>query len=250
MIQRAADFACGRIDLEAGRQAGRRIAQRQPDGRCEIRRRVDGDASRAVGRRVGCNGPDRNWRYVVHGPGERFADAGAFFVRRGDRDREHANRRRQRIDVADFWRMRIDRADDDAGVGIDAKARRQAGGLVGQLVVVGVEVGPDIRIGECGRDIECDRFAGVRGLWRRRGNNLRRLVGGDHGESVDRLAALAVVHRNDHGVNATRCQERRIVVERAGNDAGVRINRQPLGQAGGAVGEREANRVLEAPGRR
>ena len=240
MVDRAGDLAGRGVDRKAGGKAGDAVGERVAVRIGEALRGRDRDAGLAVGVALVRQRPARGGRHVLDDPGERFGRRRALVVGRGHGDGIGARRR-----------VLGDGAGDHAG-GRDREARRQARRRVGQRVAVGIrERGGRIHRGY--------RVAVVIGLVRRLGPDGRRGILGIDREGLRRRAAEAVVRRNRHailaierraGAGGGRGVLRGVVVDRAGDLARRRIDRESGGKAGRAVGERIADRVAESLRRR
>ena len=187
----------------------RRVGQRQTAGAGEAACGGDVDAGLAIGDVLPGQGARYRRRHVADAPGEGGGGGGALVVRRRDGDV-----------VAPRRGVAGDRAGDHPGVRIDRETLGQVGRGVGQRVAW-VRVREDLR-GVDGRD-------GVAVIVRSVGDRCRddrRLVGGGQVEDVGGGAPLPVVHADGHGVEAAGDGGRGIVVQRAGDEAGRRIDRE------------------------
>ena len=74
-------------------------------------------------------------------------------------------------------------------------------------------------------------------------DNIRGLIDRLDGERLVHRAALAVRGRDRDGIDAAAAARRSVVVDGAGDDAALGINRKTLGQAARREGQRQAERI-------
>ena len=218
IVERARDDPGDGIDRQARGQAGGAVAERITVDIAEGAGGRDGYASlRVDARAIGQRGCGRRIVHRRHGDGDDRGRGAAFAIadRVGDRVRA------VKIGIRRVGQRAV-RIDDDGAV-----ARTGCGH--GQ--------GIEIRIGIVGQHRDICR--GVFGQRRRVVHRRGRGVGDGEGNGGLRNAAIAVVRGHDDRIDAAVHLAGRIV-ERAGNDARIRIDRESGGQAGGGVRQRIA----------